>query len=82
VVGGLLGLLVAGTFIFLLLRFGLVAAIAFMIFENISSYVPITGDLSRWYAASSVMLLVLAAALAILGFRIALAGKPAFTLDV
>lgn len=81
-VGGFLGMLVGGTLVFLFLRFGLVAAIAFTIFNNISNYVPITSDLSRWYATSSVMVLVLAAALAVFGFRTALAGKPAFNLDL
>jgi hypothetical protein len=53
-----------------------------MRFNNISNIVPITADLSRWYASYSALVLLLAAGLAMYGFRNALAGKPAFNLDL
>jgi hypothetical protein len=40
---------------------------------------PLTTDSSAWYAGTSLFLLLVLAALAVYGFRIALAGRPIFS---
>ena len=74
--------LVGGTLVFPLLCYGLVAVLAFLLFQSISNCVPVTGDLSHWYATASVTVLLSAAALAVFGFRTALAEKSAFNLEI
>jgi hypothetical protein len=71
-----LGLLV------LLLRFGLVAVMSCIIFINVPESLPVTLDQSLWYSGTSIGVLLFLAALAFYGFRTALAGKPAFNLDL
>ncbi len=62
--------------IFVLLRFGILG-FATALFTNmlVSNGMP-TLDPSRWYFRSSALVLVVLAAMAILGFRAALAGRP------
>jgi hypothetical protein len=68
--------------IFLLQRFGLVAVMAAIFFLNVVEAFPITMDSSRWfwYISSGTMLFL--AGLAAYAFRVALAGKPAFAIDL
>jgi len=64
--------------IFILLRYGILG-FATAIFTNmlVSNGLP-TLDPSRWYFRSSALVLVILAALAVHGFRAALAGRPVF----
>lgn len=77
-----LALLVFPALIFLLRRFGLFAVMVFMTFINLPSVLPVTDDFSLWFSNASVFTLLFLAGLAIYGFRTALAGKPAFAVDL
>ena len=60
-----------------LLRLGLLAAIATNFFQGmVGNYFPVTSDFSAWYAPASVFACGLLLALALYGFRISLAGAP------
>jgi Protein kinase domain len=64
--------------VFVLLRFGLVAISVVLITDVLIDSYPITTDASAWYAGAGYFAAGLAIALAVFGFRIALAGKPMF----
>ena len=80
--GGLIawafGLVGAAALILVFLRFGLLALIFCNFFAHLLE-LPLTTDSSAWYAGTSLFLLLALAALAIYGFRIALAGRPMFS---
>jgi len=80
--GGLIawafGLVQAAALIFVFLRFGLLALVFGNFFWHFLEF-PLTTDSSAWYAGTSLFLLLVLAALAGYGFRIALAGRPAFS---
>ncbi len=61
-----------------LIRFGLLALFVFHTYYIMLNTMPITLDFSRWYIGRSMFLLLLLVALAIYGFRAALAGRPVF----
>jgi serine/threonine-protein kinase len=77
-ISGAFGLVVAAVEIFVFLRFGLLAWVFANYFQHFLQF-PLTTDSSAWYAGTSLFLLVVLAALAVYGFRIALAAKPAFS---
>jgi len=58
-------------------RIGLLTTITAFLFLTLSDY-PLTLDLSRWYAANSLLAMTLYAAIATWAFYIALAGRPIF----
>jgi hypothetical protein len=60
---------------FVLFRFGLLAWVFAGFFRSLLEF-PLTTDSSAWYAGTSLFVLLVLAALAIYGFRIALAGRP------
>jgi serine/threonine-protein kinase len=72
------GLVVSAAFIFVFLRFGLLALVFANYYTHFLQF-PLTTDSSAWYAGTSLFLLLVLAAIAIYGFRIALAGRPAFS---
>ncbi len=75
---GALGLLlVSSLFIFVLIRFGLLAFLFLTVFQSWGAII-VTSDLSTWYAGRSVVFLLAFAALAAYGFYISLAGRPLF----
>jgi serine/threonine-protein kinase len=80
--GGLIavafGLVKAAAFILVFLRFGLLALVFGNFFGHFLEF-PLTTDSSAWYAGTSLFLLLVLAALAVYGFRIALAGRPMFS---
>ncbi len=78
----LFALIVFPSLIFLLRRFGLFAVMAYMLFINLPSAFPVTANFSLWYSNASVFTILFLAGLALYGFRIALAGKPAFAFDL
>lgn len=80
--GGLIawafGLVGAAALILVFLRFGLLALVFGNYFFHFLEF-PLTTDSSAWYAGTSLFLLLVLAALAVYGFRIALASRPMFS---
>jgi eukaryotic-like serine/threonine-protein kinase len=62
--------------LFVLLRVGLLAGAVMMTCVNMIQVVPLTSDLSVWYADASVIALLGFIVVAALAFRTALAGRP------
>jgi hypothetical protein len=60
----------------------LLVLIVGLVVQNVLIVFPLTSHLSRWYATSGLTGAVIIAALAIYGFRAALAGQPIFSTDV
>ncbi len=71
------GALTGWIFLFVMMRFGLVAMIAAFLFNELFSY-PITTEVSAWYAGVGFTALALTAGLALYGFYTSLAGRPVF----
>jgi len=69
------GLIVMGSYTFVLLRFGLLAACAGPFFANCLNAFPLTTDLGSWYAGPTLTVLPVVAVLAVLAFRTALGGS-------
>ncbi len=69
------GLVQAAALILVFLRFGLLVFVFAVYFSHFLEF-PLTTDSSAWYAGTSLFLLLVLAALAVYGFRIALAGRP------
>jgi serine/threonine-protein kinase len=72
--------LIATIFVFVVLRFGLLAVAVAGLVGTLLRLSPITLDLSRWYAARSLFALAIIVAIALYGFRIALGKRPVFGL--
>ena len=68
---------IAGSVVFLLLRFGLLAYAMGVFTVQILTEFPISRHISAWYAPSGVLAIVVIVALAIYGFRATLEGRPA-----
>ena len=64
--------------LFVLIRFGLLAFATSVFLTNLINLTPITLRLSYWYAGRSLFVLLFIVALALYGFRTALAGRPVF----
>jgi hypothetical protein len=64
--------------ILVVLRFGLLACMIACFVGFVLRNVPVTLDLSDWYAGRSLFVIALCLGLALYGFRAALAGRPAF----
>ena len=74
-VGGACALALAAAFVFVFLRFGLLALVFAFFFEHFLDF-PLTTDPSAWYFGTSFFLMLVLAGLAVYGFRIATAGEP------
>jgi len=74
-----IGLLVTAlriaTFVFVLLRFGVLAGIVALFFDGVLNVFPLTLDLSAWYCEVSLFAMATAVATATWGLRHALAGR-------
>jgi hypothetical protein len=68
------------SFLLVLKRFGLLALAVGLVVQQVLLIFPATIHLSRWYAAPSLAGMTAIAALAIYGFRTALAGQPVFSM--
>jgi hypothetical protein len=66
-----------GVFVLLIVRFGLLAAVAQFYVWGLFIFFPVTGDLSAWYAGAGVTALLVFSALTMFGFTTALGGRPA-----
>ena len=73
-----LGALSLGIFVFVVIRFGLVALIRTFLFISYFSDFPITTQASAWYAGIGFSGLLFLAAMTLYGFYISLAGRPMF----
>ena len=71
-----LGLVIAGSAAWILLRFGLLAYIAALFVEDVLTGLPVTSDLTAWFAGAGLFALAVTAALALFGTWTALAGRP------
>jgi hypothetical protein len=69
------GLLCMGSYVFVLLRFGLLAACTGPFFANCLLGFPFTVDLGSWQAGPTLTVLPLVALIAILAFRAVLGGS-------
>lgn len=63
---------------FVMVRFGLFAAIIMVIVVVSLGQAPITTDPANWYAANGYFVMALIAALAVIGFRISLGSRKVF----
>jgi hypothetical protein len=77
-ISGAFALVLSAVMILVFLRFGLLALVFANYFGHCLEF-PLTTDSSAWYAGTSLLVLLVLAAIAIYGFRIALAGRPAFS---
>ena len=75
------GALFFGGVAFVLLRFGLLAAIVAYVSYNMLGTFPPTLDLSAWYIGLVPIPLLAVALIAIYGFRTSLAGRPLFQIS-
>ena len=64
-------------FVLLIVRVGLLAAVAAFYVTGLFIFFPVTLNLRAWYAGAGVTALLVLAALALFGFTTALAGRPA-----
>jgi serine/threonine-protein kinase len=62
----------------LLFRFGLLSFLVFFMIGNLLTNLPLTHDLSAWYAGSTWMTLLVIAGLTAWAFYVSLAGRPVF----
>jgi hypothetical protein len=71
-------LLIIGLFTFVMIRFGLLAALAALFVSSVGEVVPLTLDFAHWSAGGSSETIVLFAALAAFAFYASRAGQPLF----
>ena len=64
--------------LFVLFRFGWISAMVALVVTDLLMNFPLTFDLSAWYSSSAVPAVLMIAALTAYGFKISLAGRPAF----
>jgi hypothetical protein len=65
-------------FWFILIRFGLVSMLVGFTVQSLLGVMPLTFDLSAWYAGSTWITVLVIAALTAWGFYVSLAGRPVF----
>jgi hypothetical protein len=68
-------MLVFGTALLLLGRFGLLALLVALCVNNVLQAYPLTGHFSEWFAQPTIIVFLLVAALAVFGFYTSTAGK-------
>jgi serine/threonine-protein kinase len=71
-------LVIAGSIVFILVRFGLVAYAAGLFTILVLFDFPITRHLAAWYAPTGILAVVVIAALAVYGYMATLEGRSAF----
>jgi hypothetical protein len=62
----------------MLIRFGLLALVATLVFVEFLDFFPLTTQGSAWYAGISLAGILLMAAIAFFAFRTSLGGRPVF----
>lgn len=78
VVSALVSVVTMTASVVLLIRFGLLALLASNLIGGILSVMPLTTDVSVWYAGTSFAGLLLVAGIAFYGFYTSLGGRPMF----
>jgi hypothetical protein len=71
------GVVLNVVFVLLIVRVGLLTAVAAFYVSGLFIFFPVTGNLRAWYAGAGVTALLVLAALALFGFTTSLAGRPA-----
>ena len=69
-------LVISSLTVFLMLRFGVLPIVAGAVFSSILGNLPLTTQISAWYAGISLAGLLVAAAMAFYAFYISLGGRP------
>jgi hypothetical protein len=69
------GVLVFGTALLILVRFGLLALLVGLTLNNVLEAYPLTGHFAEWYAQPTIIVFAMIVALAVFGFYTATAGK-------
>jgi hypothetical protein len=80
-IGWPVNILFFGLMVFTLMQFGLLAVAAALFVAVFLNQFPLNTDLSVWYAGDTVFTVVTVLAIALFGFRTALAGQPLFKMD-
>jgi hypothetical protein len=75
-------LLLNGILVFVLVRYGLLAGVMTVYAVNRLLQLPLTSDLASWTATPTLWMMAVMVALAVYGFRTALAGRPALKADL
>ena len=70
-----------GSFSFLLLRFGLLSAIAGLYTQNLLLSMPLTTDLGSWMGGATVTVLAVVIALGLYSYSTSLGSRPRFGLS-
>ena len=81
-VGSLFSAAVAALTVYILIRYGLVAVAVLLFVSALLLSFPLTLDFSKWYAGQSLVALATVLALAVFGFREALAGRAVLREEV
>ena len=68
--------------LFLMLRFGLLATVAFGTMSILISRSVLTTNLGAWYGQSTLVAVVIVSGLALVVFRLALGGRPVWNLEI
>ena len=71
-------LLIVGLFTFVMIRFGLLAALAALFVSSVGEVVPLTLDVTHWSAGGSSETITLFVASAIFAYYASRAGQPLF----
>ena len=76
---GLAGIVLSISFWYLVFfRFGWVSVLVGTFIQDLLHGYPLTTDLSAWYAHASILAVVVCLGLTLYGFKVSLAGRPAF----
>jgi hypothetical protein len=81
-IGSLFSVAIAALTVYILIRYGLVAVAVSLFVNALLSDFPLTLDFSKWYAGQSLLALGTVLALAVFGFREALAGRAVLREEV
>ncbi len=71
--------IVWASIILVLRKFGLLALVVGLVVQNVLIVFPVTSHFSRWYASAGLTGIIAIAALAVYGFRTAIAGQALFS---
>jgi hypothetical protein len=63
-------------FLYIIVRYGILASIVYGLFWTLHSLFPLTFDSSVWYSGPTLVMLFIAASIALYGFAVARAGRP------
>jgi hypothetical protein len=76
--GGVVFTLIAGAMVACMLRFGLLSVIGGLFVMNALRWVPLTWDLSNWYAGAGLVYVIAVVGLAVWAFYTSMAGQRLF----